>query len=479
MLFNSFSFLIFFIVVFIVFFSTKGNLRAFILFFSSCIFYAWFIPKYLLILFLAIGVDYYAAIKIEDSTTQRGRRNALLFGIINTCSLLFIFKYHNFFIDNLNWLSGSHFSYWKIILPVGLSFHVFQSLGYVIDVYWKKTRAERDLLKYANFVIMFPQLVAGPIERASNLLPQFEKAMTAEINVSNVTIGSTLFFYGLFKKLVIADNIGPYVDAVYGNSTYHSGATLVVATILFAFQVYADFSGYSDMAIGVARILGFRFNDNFNTPYFSKSIAEFWRRWHISLSSWLRDYLYYPIVISLGKISKAKIFISTLITFTLVGLWHGANWTYIIFGMIHGTYIIVGIATENIRNKIVILTRLFKIPKFHNAIQIITVFSLTAISFVFFRATSLEEAFFIFKKIFFDFSFNTINLLDTTGFATILFSLTILFLLEYFILTKKSIEELCEMKRGRLISSMLIYTLIILTISLGSVDSVNFIYFQF
>jgi D-alanyl-lipoteichoic acid acyltransferase DltB (MBOAT superfamily) len=208
MLFNSFEFLIFFIVVFVVFFSTKGVLRQAVLFLSSCFFYAWFIPKYLLILFLAIAIDYYAAIKIEDSTSAKERRMALILGIVNTSAILFIFKYYNFFIDNLNLVGGFNFSTWNLILPIGLSFHTFQSLSYVIDVYRKKVTAERNLLVYANYVIMFPQLVAGPIERAGHLLPQLKNSLVSRLSHSDFTIGITLFFYGLFKKMVVADSIG-------------------------------------------------------------------------------------------------------------------------------------------------------------------------------------------------------------------------------------------------------------------------------
>ena len=479
MLFNSFNFLFFFVAVYLAFYYSRGTFRHVILFFASCFFYAWFIPKYLLILFVAIGIDYYAAIKIEDAKNDRIRKLSLLLGIVNTCALLFVFKYYNFFVDNVNWITGENISHWGLILPIGLSFHTFQSLSYVIDVYRKKVPAERNLLVYANYVMMFPQLVAGPIERAGHLLPQLHRSFVERLNYSDFVVGSTLFFYGLFKKVVVADNIGAYVDAVYDNSVHHSGMTLAVATLFFSIQIYADFSGYSDMAIGIARILGFRFNDNFKTPYFSKSISEFWRRWHISLSSWLRDYLYYPLVFSFGKISKAKMYLGSLITFALIGLWHGANWTYVIFGTLHGLYIVIEMMTEKIRKWFAEITYLSKVPRIHHAIQMAIVFMLVSFSFIFFRAKTFSQATYIIEKISSNLSIHELNFLDTTAFATIIFSIVLLFLFEYLVLEKKSMEEICTMRRGALFSSMIIVSSILLSLSFGLVGSKNFIYFQF
>jgi len=479
MLFNSFDFLIFFIVFYVLFFWSKGTIRQIILFLSSCIFYAWFIPKYLIILFVTIAIDYYAAIKIEDSTTEKERKLSLILGIINTCAVLFIFKYQNFFIGNINWISGSNFSYWNIILPIGLSFHTFQSLSYVIDIYRNKIKAERNLLIYSNYVMMFPQLVAGPIERAGHLIPQLKASLYSKLSYSDFSIGITLFFYGLFKKMVVADNIGPYVNAVYDNYTHHSSMTLLMASMLFAIQIYADFSGYSDMAIGVARVLGFKFNDNFKTPYFSKSVTEFWRRWHISLSSWLRDYLYYPLVLGWGKISKKKMYYSTLITFSLIGLWHGANWTFIAFGFIHGIYLVVEMLTENIRKWIINFTHINKLPLLLHLIQTSIVFILVSLSFIFFRSNTFNQAIFIFKKIISSISIKELNFLDTNGFTVLSFSIIILFLCEYLIFNKYSIEEIYNMHKGKLLCSLITISAILLVLSFGWWGGASFIYFQF
>jgi D-alanyl-lipoteichoic acid acyltransferase DltB (MBOAT superfamily) len=432
-----------------------------------------------LILFLAIAIDYYAAIKIEDSTSAKERRMALILGIVNTSAILFIFKYYNFFIDNLNLVGGFNFSTWNLILPIGLSFHTFQSLSYVIDVYRKKVTAERNLLVYANYVIMFPQLVAGPIERAGHLLPQLKNSLVSRLSHSDFTIGITLFFYGLFKKMVVADSIGPYVDSVYGNYTHHSSMTLLTATMLFAIQIYADFSGYSDMAIGIARTLGFKFNDNFKTPYFSKSVTEFWQRWHISLSSWLRDYLYYPLALGWGKVTKLKLYLSTLITFTLIGLWHGANWTFVIFGTIHGVYLVTELLTKNIRGWLVKNTYIERLPKLHHTFQMSVVFILVSMSFIFFRSNSLNQAIYIFKKIISGFSLKEINYLDTNGFAILSFSILLLFLAEYAIFQKYSMDDIYNMRRGTVLCLLLVVSSILLVFSFGWWGGTSFIYFQF
>lgn len=478
MLFNSFDFLIFFTVVYLLFFLTKGTVRHVVLFVSSCIFYAWFIPKYLLILFVTIGIDYYAAIKIEDAPEAKKKKIHLLVGIINTCAILFIFKYHNFFIDNLNWITDSSFPYWHIVLPIGLSFHVFQSLSYVIDVYRKKIPAERNLLIYSNFVMMFPQLVAGPIERAGHLIPQLKNSF-AKLDISDFHIGITLFMYGLFKKMVVADNIAPYVDAVYNNHANHSSGTLILATLLFTVQIYADFSGYSDMAIGIARTLGFRFNDNFTTPFFSRSVTEFWRRWHISLSSWLRDYLYYPLIFTLGHINKAKMALSVLITFGLIGLWHGANWTFVIFGLLHGLYLVIEMFTDSTRKKLASFVGLTTFPRLHHMLDSAILFILVSFSFIFFRSTSIEQALGIIKKMVADFSLRTPNFLDTNGFAVIATAVAILFTLEYFIFRKYTVPQIYANKYGMLLCGIGVSLFLLLVLSFGWWGGPSFIYFQF
>ena len=428
----------------------------------------WFIPVYVLILYLTILIDYFSAIGIENSTSEKVKKRHLLKGIINTCLVLFVFKYYNFFIDNFNFLGNGHLKHWEVILPIGLSFHVFQSLSYVIEVYRGNIKAERNLLVYSNFVMMFPQLVAGPIERASNLLPQL-KNCDHKIEYSDFSVGFSRFIWGLFKKVVVADTAATFVDAVYNNYSHHSGPTMVVATILFAVQIYCDFSGYSDMAIGVARMLGFRFKENFALPYFSKSVTEFWRRWHMSLSSWLRDYLY----ISFGGSRKGKFrtYINLMLTMLIGGLWHGASWNFVIWGGLNGLYLSVekalGVVVTNPRN---IAIKLAKST---------LVFVLICFTWVYFRATTFSQANFIILKMVTDFQWSTFNPLNTNILASIFVSIALLMFTEYTVIRKKSFDALFALKNGHLWLAAASVFFLIYIILFGNSDGGQFIYFQF
>jgi len=428
----------------------------------------WFIPVYVLILYLTILIDYFSAIGIENSTSQKVKKRHLLKGIINTCLVLFVFKYYNFFIDNINFLSWGHLTHWEVILPIGLSFHVFQSLSYVIEVYRGNIKAERNLLVYSNFVMMFPQLVAGPIERASNLLPQI-KQCDHKIEYSDFSIGFSRFIWGLFKKVVVADTAATYVDAVYNNYSHHSGPTMVVATSLFAVQIYCDFSGYSDMAIGVARMLGFRFKENFALPYFSKSVTEFWRRWHMSLSSWLRDYLY----ISFGGSRKGKFrtYINLMLTMLIGGLWHGASWNFVIWGGLNGLYLSVekglGIVVTNPRNLFIKL------------LKSLLVFALICLTWVYFRASTFSQANFIIHKMGTDFQWSNFNPMDTNILASIFVSIVLMLITEFAIIRKYSFDALFNMKNGHLWLAAAAVFFFIYIILFGNSDGGQFIYFQF
>ncbi|MDO8492546.1 MAG: MBOAT family O-acyltransferase [bacterium] len=308
--------------------------------------------------------------------------------------MLFVFKYFNFFNENI--VALANFLHWNysvaavsIILPLGLSFHVFQSLSYVIEVYRGKFKAENNFFTYALYVMFFPQLVAGPIERPGHLLPQLN--MTHNFNATNVRRGLERMLWGFFKKLVIADQIAIIVNHLYTNLPY-DGPTLLLLMFLFTYQLYCDFSGYSDIAIGSAMVLGFNLVENFNRPFASQSIAEYWRRWHISLSSWLRDYLYYPMVLGFGKVSKIRLYLSLFITFTLIGLWHGANWTFVIMGAMHGFYLVFASLTENVRQKFATVIGLTKFPKIRRLIKILIVFFLVSLGNIFFRAENVGQA---------------------------------------------------------------------------------------
>jgi alginate O-acetyltransferase complex protein AlgI len=393
MLFNSLSFLAFFPLVVIAYYILPNRFRTYFLLLASCIFYMAFVPKYILVLFTLITLDFFLAQLIERHSGRR-RTLFLLTSVAANLGMLFFFKYFNFF--NINVAALAAFLHWnyapsllKIALPLGLSFHVFQSLSYVIEVYKRRYPAERDYFVYALYVMFFPQLVAGPIERPAHLLPQLK--IEHRFDATRVRRGLERMLWGFFKKLVIADNIAPIVSYVYGG-TPTDGPLILVIAVLFAFQLYCDFSGYSDIAIGGALVLGMELTENFDRPYSSRSMAEFWRRWHISLSNWLRDYLYYPLVVGWGRASRPRIALSLIITFVLIGLWHGANWTYAFFGAINGFYLTFGLLTASWRERLVSFIKLSQMPRVHHALQVMVVFCLWVFCLIFFRSRDISQA---------------------------------------------------------------------------------------
>jgi len=391
MLFNSVSFLIFFPLVTLIYFLLPHRWRGLHLLAASCIFYMFFVPYYIVILFVTILIDYFAGIWIERSEGHKKKRY-LLFSIVSTCLVLFIFKYYNFFIDNFNGIAqliGWNYSIeaLTIILPIGLSFHTFQSLSYVIEVYRGNQKAERDFVTYSLYVMYYPQLVAGPIERPQNLLHQFKRHNP--FRFQNFYRGARLMLYGFFMKLVVADRLSIYVDTVYTYSDRHSGISLIVATVFFAFQIYCDFAGYSAIAIGASRIMGIGLMTNFRRPYLSSSIGEFWRRWHISLSTWFKDYVFVTMGGSRLK-NLYRVYFNLIITFLISGFWHGANWTFVIWGCLNGLYLVVERGMQGWQ----IYTR--HIPKL---IKTFYVFVLIGLSWIFFRSSSLTQASHILRKV--------------------------------------------------------------------------------
>lgn len=395
MLFNSLEFMLFFPIVTILYFLLPHQLRWGMLLLASCLFYMAFIPIYILILIVTIIVDYFAGIWIEDSQGPK-RKLFLILSIITTCLVLLVFKYFNFFNSSFAFVAKLfHWSYpirmVNIILPIGLSFHTFQSLSYVIEVYRGHQKAERHFGFYSLYVMFYPQLVAGPIERPQNLLHQFREEHVFKYH--RVTNGLKLMAWGLFKKVVIADRLAVLVNTVYNNPTGYEGLALIIATVFFAFQIYCDFSGYSDIAIGAAQVMGFKLMENFNRPYYSKNISEFWKRWHISLSTWFKDYFY----ISLGgnRVTKWRWQFNLFFTFLISGLWHGANWTYVIWGALNGFYLVFALWTHKIRKNMAEITGLSKHPGIHKALQVATTFGLICIAWIFFRANRLSDAWYI------------------------------------------------------------------------------------
>ena len=392
MTFNSIPFLIFFPVVAGVYFALPYRWRWAWLLMASCYFYMAFIPVYIAVLLALIIIDYTMGILIEGAE-GRLRKWYLLASILSTCGVLFIFKYYDFFNANLSQLAESfHWNYplesLSLILPIGLSFHTFQSLSYVIEVYRKNILAQRHFGLYALYVMFFPQLVAGPIERPYNLLPQFYQKH--DFDCARVIGGMKRMAWGMFQKVVIADRLAILVNQVYNHPAQYQGLSLVAATIFFAFQIYCDFGGYSNIAVGAGEVLGFRLMPNFRRPYSSRSIPEFWKRWHISLSSWFRDYLYIPLGGS--RAVKSRWAFNILITFLISGFWHGANWTFMIWGALHGFYYLCSVWTRGFRENAVRALRLDQIPWLHHGIQTAVTFGLICFAWIFFRANSLHDA---------------------------------------------------------------------------------------
>src|SRR5882672_9742433 len=384
MLFNSLSFLLFFLIVSSLYFALPHRFRWILLLAASCFFYMCFIPIYILILAATIGVDYVAGILIERTPDPARKKAYLMMSIVSVCAILFVFKYFNFFNNNLAALARVlHWNYpmstLRLILPIGLSFHTFQSLSYVFEVYRGRQPAEKHFGLYSLYVMYFPQLVAGPIERPQNLLHQFKEVK--RFDWQRLWNGASLSLWGLFKKVVVADSLAIYTDTIYNNSRQHTGTSLLLATYFFAIQIYCDFSGYSDIARGISRIYGIELMKNFETPYFAKSISEFWSRWHISLSTWFRDYVYIPLG---GNRRGALItYRNLLIVFFISGIWHGSAWTFAIWGLLHAAGVMLTRELERSR---------FYREQVPRALKQAWVFLYVCFAWIFFRASTLSDA---------------------------------------------------------------------------------------
>jgi len=404
MLFNSLDFALFLPLVFILYwFVAKGRLKlqnALVLV-SSYLFYGWWDERFLLLIAASTLIDYSIGRQLAVSKNARKRKLLLWTSIIANIGILGYFKYANFFIENFIEAFSVfglelHASSLKIILPVGISFYTFQTLSYTIDVYRKKLEPTKDFIAFAAFVSFFPQLVAGPIERATHLLPQFYK--NRAFSYDRAVNGLRQILWGFFKKLVIADNCAKYANIIFDNSQDHNGSTLAIGAFLFAFQIYGDFSGYSDIAIGTSRLFGFDLKQNFAHPYFSRDIAEFWRRWHISLSTWFRDYVYIPLGGS--KASKGKTIRNVFIIFLVSGFWHGANWTFIAWGGLHALFFLPLLLFQKNRKNLTIVAENSFLPSVKEALAITLTFGLTVLAWIFFRSETISQAMDILGSIF-------------------------------------------------------------------------------
>ncbi len=390
MLFNSLTFLVFFPVVTLIYFLLPHKWRWLHLLAASCIFYMYFIPIYILILIFTIIIDYIAGIMIENAEGRR-RKLFLVMSICANVGVLAFFKYYNFFLANINEAAGSSLPLLNIILPIGLSFHTFQAMSYTIEVYRGRFPAERHFGIYSLYVMFYPQLVAGPIERPQNVLPQMHEKK--KFDYDNAADGLKLMMWGMFKKVCIADRLSKLTDPIFNHPHDHTPLALLLAAVFFSFQIFCDFSGYSDIALGSARVMGFKLMTNFDKPYQSRDVSEFWRRWHISLSTWFRDYLY----ISLGgnRVSIPRWYFNLFFVFLVSGFWHGANWTFIVWGALHGFYLIFAILSHKTRKRMNEFTGITRIPWLFTLMQVFITYCLVTFAWIFFRANTIRDAIYI------------------------------------------------------------------------------------
>lgn len=485
MLFNSLHFALFFPIVFALYFILNPKYRWVLLLIASYYFYMSWNPIYILLILFSTVVDYFVAILINKTQEKNKRRLLLYISLLANLGLLFIFKYYNFFDEAVADIA-SVFGYEhsrsviNILLPVGISFYTFQTLSYTIDVYTKKQSAQKHFGKFALYVSFFPQLVAGPIERSTHLMPQFDQ--TFSFDYLRITNGLKLMFWGLFKKIVIADRLSLIVNQVYGNPADYDGFALLLATFLFAFQIYCDFSGYSDVAIGCAKVFGFDLMDNFRIPYYSKSISEFWKRWHISLSTWFRDYVYIPL--GGNRTLKWRWYFNLFITFFISGIWHGAAWTFVIWGALHGFYLIFAIVFHSSKEKVNGALRLYQNTVVKKIIQIFTTFLLVDFAWIFFRAGSVPDAMLIIRKIFtmdlnihsWIMSLYTIGV-DRNGLIISFLSIFLMEMVHFYDRGNSFIEKLNGLNRWKRWS--IYYFFIFYFLFFGTFSQQGFIYFQF
>lgn len=469
MLFNSLSFLLFFPILCIAFFlipSKQTRIRNILLLVASYYFYMNWKAEFAVLLLSSTLVTYFCSRGIAKSNEKKTKKSLLVLSIIFNIGLLFLFKYYNFFavsIENaLSW-SGLRIDIpeFSLLLPVGISFYTFKALGYTIDVYRGTTPVEKDFITYSLFVSFFPQLAAGPIDRANNLLPQLK--MPHSFDYERALGGAKIMLWGYFLKLVLADRCGIYVDAIFNNVDYHNGGSYLIASLLFTFQIYGDFAGYSLIAIGVAKVMGYDLMENFRRPYFASSVGEFWHRWHISLSTWFRDYVYIPL--GGNRVSKARCYFNLFITFLVSGIWHGANWTFFVWGALHGILLCIEKAVGISKQKYAGTSRFF---------HCLCTFILVTIAWVFFRADSLSDAVTVITGIFTNWG---IPKAEYAHWLAIIVALIVLVMKETkdeFALKNRFFE------RNRLVIDHAYIILMVCYIMLfGVLGSDQFIYFQF
>lgn len=479
MLFNSINFAIFLPIVFVLYwYVTKGNLKSqnILLLISSYFFYACWDWRFLFLLVFSTLLDYYTGIKMSDAKNETNKKFWFWLSIFVNLGFLGVFKYYNFFVESFaNVISGFGLKVnpasLDVILPIGISFYTFHGLSYVIDIYKSRIKAEKNFIDYSVFVCFFPLLVAGPIERATHLLPQIQKKRIFEY--SKAVDGLRQILWGLFKKIVIADNCAQYANLIFNNSDNYSGSTLLVGALMFTFQIYCDFSGYSDIALGTAKLFGIDLLRNFAFPYFSRDIAEFWRRWHISLSTWFRDYLYIPLGGSKkGTWGKVR---NTFVIFLVSGFWHGANWTFIIWGLLNAIFIMPSIIFNTNRNNLEIVAKGKIFPSIKDFFSIVLTFSLTTLAWIFFRANSVSHAIKYINGMVSSSFFSVPEVLPVTVFLIIICFMII----EWIGREGQYAIENIDYIRNRYVRVFIYYVIVICIAILGNFSDNQFIYFQF
>ena len=508
MLFNSFEFLIFLPIVFLLYwfvfdYAMRGCKRQLLwqnllIVVASYIFYGWWDWRFLILIAITTILSFLSGIGIEKAPTQRGKKVVMMANVIINLGILGVYKYYDFFATQFAELFGiqSDFLLLHLILPVGISFYTFQALSYSIDVYRKQIEPTHDIVAFTAFLSFFPQLVAGPIERATNLLPQFQKKRT--FDYTQAVDGMRQILWGLFKKIVVADNCAVYVDQVFGDVGTHSGSTLLLAAVLFTFQIYGDFSGYSDIAIGTAKLFGTKLMRNFNVPYFSRDIAEFWRRWHISLTTWFRDYVYIPLGGSRPEVparlkakgerreagyKKAIAIRNTFVIFLLSGLWHGANWTFVLWGAYHALlFVPLLVMNKNRRYRDTVATVTLPdgtvkakwLPSLKETGQMLLTFTLAVVGWIIFRSVCVADIGLYMQKMF-DMSLFSAPMM-ITGLKRTILSIAILLFVEW--INRNKQHGLKLVNCNKVLQLLVYYALTLYILEFGA-NAQSFIYFQF
>jgi alginate O-acetyltransferase complex protein AlgI len=470
MLFNSIDYLIFLPAVIILFYLIPHKYRWIMLLAASYYFYMCWRVEYILLIVTSTMVDYWAGLKMSEKVTQKERKPYLWLSLLVNLGLLFYFKYYGFFVGNLNELFSQfnlliNFQYMNILLPVGISFYTFQTLSYSIDIYRGNAKAEKHLGYFALYVTYFPQLVAGPIERSTRLLPQLRNK--PKVSKEDIKFGVNKILLGFFKKLVIADNLAPYVNETYGNLEGSNGTQVYLATLFFGFQIFCDFSGYTDIAMGSARLMGVKLMENFKRPLWQSNLSDFWARWHISLTTWIRDYIYVPLRRAGKDVRGNTLYaaFSTIFIMVIIGFWHGASWTFIVFGLVHGALLILQRLTRPLPIFVWMRSKKFTLwwYRMYN-------FQTTVFLGIFFRAPTMADARLVFSKIFTEFTLDIGTILSAYKFQILISCFLSLILLATVLFDKK-----LKFKYNWLYVTGMIAIILLL----GADNSSQFIYFQF